>query len=54
MLTIVNGDHLRARVTHVAENADAVGFVVGLVGAGVAVTHPMMTAYLNQSYIVSG
>ena len=54
MLTIVNGDYLRIGVARVAEIVDAVGFVVGLVGTGAAVTHPMMSVYLNLPYIVVG
>lgn len=54
MLTIVNGDYLCVGVAHVAEIVDAVGFVVGLVGTGTAVTHLMMSAYLNQPYMDIG
>jgi len=53
-LTIVNRDYLRVGVARVAEIVDVVGFVVGLAGTGVAVTHPMMSAYLNQPYTVVG
>ena len=52
MLAIVNRDHLRVGVARVAEIVDVAGFVVGLAGAGTAVTHLMMRAYLNQPYMV--
>ena len=54
MLTIVNGAHLRVEVARGAEIVDVVGFVVELVGTGAAVMYPMMSAYLNQPYVVIG